>query len=195
MKWIECFLTNHFQTVIVNGTKSTPVRVISGVPQGSVLGPLIFLILIADIDQDVKHSILKTFVDDTRLTKEIKDKIDTILLQEDLNATYHWAKTNNMEFNNLKFELLRYEKDEEIKLSTDYLSNTGTKIKQKNEVRDLGITLTNNASFTSHINTITEKAKQNSAWALRTFKFGERLPMLTIWKSLILPTLEYSSQL
>ena len=67
-EWIKSFLTHRYQSVIVNGIKSDPQPMISGVPQGSVLGPLIFLILIGDIDKDIVKAIVKSFADDTRAT-------------------------------------------------------------------------------------------------------------------------------
>ena len=67
-RWLHSFLTNRFQSVIVNGTKSAPASVVSGVPQGSVIGPLLFLVL---IDKDIAHSFLSSFADDTRVGKGI----------------------------------------------------------------------------------------------------------------------------
>ena len=104
LNWIESFLKDRFQSVMVNGFLSKPVKVKSGVPQGSVLGPLLFLILISDIDKDVLHSFLSSFADDTRVGKSIKNESDVLKLQEDLENVYNWAAENNMSFNNLKFE-------------------------------------------------------------------------------------------
>ena len=68
-RWIHSFLTGRKQSVVVNGTKSPAADVLSGVPQGSVIGPILFLILIGDIDQDVAHSFISSFADDTRIGK------------------------------------------------------------------------------------------------------------------------------
>ena len=70
-KWIHSFLFDREQVVIVNGIKSTGTRVLSGVPQGSVLGPLLFLVMMMDIDNDIVSSFLSSFADDTRISKEI----------------------------------------------------------------------------------------------------------------------------
>ena len=108
LKWIESFLKNRFQSVIVDGILSEPAPVISGVPQGSVLGPLIFLILIGDIDNDISNSSVRSFADDTRLIKSVISIEDTEALQEDWTTVYNWANVNNMKFNDIKFKLLRY---------------------------------------------------------------------------------------
>ena len=72
-KWIYSFLTNRDQVVLVNGARSSPEPVISGVPQGSVIGPLLFLIQISDIDEHIQNSFLSSFADDTRIGKGIKN--------------------------------------------------------------------------------------------------------------------------
>ena len=81
---------------------------ISGVPQGSVIGPLLFLILIGDIDAELLAAFLSSFADDTRVGKGIKDVSDAEELQIDHQSVYKWAIENNMTFNNTKFELLKY---------------------------------------------------------------------------------------
>ena len=96
LSWIKEFLSNRTQSVIVNGTLSSPRPVISGVPQGSVIGPLIFLILISDIDENTLHSKIASFADDTRATNGIKCENDAVNLQEDLFHIYQWSGTNNM---------------------------------------------------------------------------------------------------
>jgi hypothetical protein len=99
LKWIESFLTYRSQYVLVNGFLSEPSEVKSGVPQGSVIGPLLFLVLIADIDAELGTSFLSSFADDTCASREIGSTHDASLLQEDLNAIYKWAELNNMKFN------------------------------------------------------------------------------------------------
>ena len=109
-RWIHSFLTGRKKSVVVNGTKSPPADLLSGVYQGSVLGPILFLILIGYIKQDVAHSFISSFPDDTRIGKVINSVEDAEQLQQDLQQVYQWAISNNMYFNTSKFELLRYRK-------------------------------------------------------------------------------------
>ena len=88
IEWITSFLKNRQQYVLVDGVLSHPSPVISGVPQGSVLGPLIFLVLIGDIDGNTISSSVRSFADDTRLIKAVKNEKDTKCLQEDLLSIY-----------------------------------------------------------------------------------------------------------
>ena len=128
-------------------------------PQGSVLGPLLFLVLINDIDEDIVESFLSSFADDTRVGKSVLTKEDTNVLQEDLNKIYSWAKVNNMDFNNNKFELLRYGANTELKANTYYLSSDGSVVANKAHVKDLGVTMSNDGTFSEHINRTCKKAR------------------------------------
>ena len=85
-RWIHTFITGRTQTVLVNGARSNPASVKSGVPQGSVLGPLLFLILIGDIDKDVASAFLSSFADDTRMGHGVNTYEDAELFQNDLKS-------------------------------------------------------------------------------------------------------------
>ena len=97
--WLFHFLTDRSHFVRLPGGISEDHPVLSGVPQGTVLGPLLFLIMISDIDKDVSASKLVSFTDDTRLYSGVGDVADCDELQLDLNAVYDWASSNNMFFN------------------------------------------------------------------------------------------------
>ena len=83
LQWIQSFLTNHTQRVVVDGTYSSPCSVTSGVPQGSVLGPVLFLIYINDITSNI-HSQLRLFADDCLIYHPISSPEDHTILQNDL---------------------------------------------------------------------------------------------------------------
>ena len=107
-RWIYSFLTQRSQIVLVNDGRSLPSDVLSGVPQGSVLGPLLFLILLGDIDQGLAKAYLSSFADDTRILGHIRSAQDEEDLQRDLDTVYSWTESNNMQLNGDKFECLRY---------------------------------------------------------------------------------------
>ena len=193
--WIKSFLLGRTQRVMVNGHLSDAASVKSGVPQGSVLGPLLFLILISDIDKDIVDSFLSSFADDTRIGKSVSSEEDASGLQGDLNKVYEWATLNNMSFNNSKFELLRYGLNTDLKDGTSYESLDGSQIETKTHVKDLGVIMSNSGSFSEHINRTCRKARDMCSWILRTFSSRSPILMITLWKSLVQPILDYCSQL
>ena len=91
LKWFQAFLQNRQQQVIIEGTKSNPSSVKSGSVQGSVLGPLIFLMYIEDMTEDVKSN-TKIFVDDAKVKNKIENEDDVQNLQADLDKMYIWQK-------------------------------------------------------------------------------------------------------
>jgi len=101
--------------------------VISSVPQGTVLGPILFLILIGNINNNTS-SRLSSFSDDTRVLLPITNEDDVLTLQNNLKTIYKWQQVNNMQFNENKFELLRYGKNRDIKDSTSYFGPNSRKI-------------------------------------------------------------------
>ena len=193
--WLHGFLLWRTQCVIVNGKKSEAQPVESGVPQGSVLGPLLFLVLMGDIDEEVSSSFLSSFADDTRIGHGISSSQDMRQLQTDLEAVYRWSKNDNMEFNLDKFEHVHYKAKNCEEPIPKYNSNNGAPIETKSCVRDLGITMSSNASFTDHISERITALKSKIGWILRTFQTREVLPMLTLWKQLVLCDHDYCSQL
>ena len=191
-RWLHAFLTNRKQAVVVNGTKSIPADVKSGVPQGSVLGPLLFLVLIGDIDREVTTSFVSSFADDTRAVNGISTNADVCDLQVDLDAIYNWADENNMEFNNTKFECLRYGCNNDLKACTSYKAKSGERITEVDHVKVLGVTLSSNGKT---LKNVLSTANQLCGWVLRTYNTRKTLPMMTLWKTLIRSRLDYCCQL
>ena len=181
----------------MDGCASDPKPVLSGVPQGSVLGPLLFLILIGDIDANITESFISSFADDTRAGNGISSIEDIKQLQADLAVIYDWASRNNMELNGDKFEHLRYlpnraASERDLPL---YMSSTDTVIEKKDHLRDLGVTMSDCATFKQYISEKATSMKHTMGWILRTFRTREALPLLTLWKSLILSIHDYCCQL
>ena len=162
--WIQNFLTKRQQQVLVDGKLSSIFTLISGVPQGSVLGPVLFLIFISDISEDLDADVL-IYVDDTKTIKRINSINDVIKLQEDLVKLHHWGEKNKMVYNGDKFVAIRYVKDKDLKDNTFYFSREMEEvIEEKDEVRDLGIIIQNDATFTRQIEKASTKARQKGGW-------------------------------
>ena len=126
---------------------------------GSVLGPLLFLVLIGDIDREVATSFVSSFADDTRAVKGISTNADVCDLQVDLDAIYHWADENIMEFNNTKFECLRYGCNNDLKACTSYKAKSGEWITEVDHAKDLGVTLSSNGNL-EHLKNVLSTANQ-----------------------------------
>ncbi|XP_076034513.1 uncharacterized protein LOC143021112 [Oratosquilla oratoria] len=116
------------------------------------------------------------------------------MTQQDLNEILRWAEENNMALNGEKFELLRYGRQLDLKISTNYYCGQ-QEIIAKDVVKDLGVSMCSDASFSHHIIQATSKARHLAGWILRTFQTRSPRCMLTLWKSLVLPHLEYCCQL
>ena len=96
--WIHGFITGRSQQVTVNRSKSQQSKIVSGITQGSVLGPVLFLIYVGDIRKEVGHGIL-LYVDDVKAKQVIYSEEDVESFQDDLNKLYKWGKSNNCVFN------------------------------------------------------------------------------------------------
>ena len=136
-KWIGNFLIDRKQKVVVNKHSSEWSDVKSGVPQGTILAPLLFLIYIADIGDDITNSTLASYADDSKLRKKIKNEDDGNKLQNDLNKVFNWKDRNLMKFNLTKFEILRIGKQQQLKENIKYTSPDGKEIPESDMVKDL----------------------------------------------------------
>ena len=164
-------------------------------PQGTVLGPLLFIIMIADINKDIACSKLISFADDTRVYNQISDTEDCDSLQRDLNSVYKWASDNNMFFNAKKFHYLPLSASQASNKSNVYINPSMDIIPQSTDVPDLGIIMSKDCSFDSHISSLSRKCKNLAGWILRSFVSRDKLTMLTLFKSLVISRLDYASQL
>ena len=203
LDWLRSYLSNRYQTVVVNGCSSYTAEVKSGVPQGTVLGPILFLIYINDLSQCIKHSLVGHFADDTRILKTIACSNDVTLLQQDLQETITWSANNKMVLHEGKFELLCHTAGKpkllhELPFSNQYFEYTtrgGTIITPCQLVRDLGVHVTPNLSWTPHINILADKGRQLIAWVLSVFSDRTELTMMTLYRAIIRSRLEYLSPL
>lgn len=193
--WLHQFLTGRKQYVSVNGVASSMIDVISGVPQGTVLAAILFLVMLNSIGDEVRSSNIGSYADDTKIMHKIKSLEDTKSLQQDLESVYKWAEKSNMCFNSDKFQLLRYGRNSELKACTGYVASNGNPIEESQCVKDLGVLMSSDGSFAKHIERTVQSATHIAGWVLRTFYSRDAGTMKTLLKSLILSKLDYCSPL
>ena len=195
LDWISSFLLNRKNTVAVEGEESDELNVKSGVPQGSVLGPLLFLIMISDIDRDLVKAKASSFADDTRVLMRVDCEDDNMEMQQEINKIYDWTDENSMKFNSSKFVVVKYCNRNSERREYNYTSPDGSLIDKSESTKDLGVTMTNDAAFKQHIHAICQQAKKQVGWILRCFTCRSEYSMIILFKAMILPILEYCSQL
>jgi len=145
LKWIENFLLHRKQKVVLNGFHSKPSAVVSGVPQGSILGSLLFIMFINDLLLAVDSPVY-IFADDTKIIRVIKSRTDFLMLQNDLDSLFNWSKLWQLNFNISKCKLMRFG------YSYQYGTYTvgDTKIDSVEFHKDLGILFDNSLKFHQH---------------------------------------------
>ena len=99
MAWIESYLNGRQYNVLFRGSESYPIIATYGVPQGSHLGPLIFILTINDVDSVIKDSSISIYADDKKIYRCISSLNDSLLLQLDLNRFSTWCEKNFLELN------------------------------------------------------------------------------------------------
>ena len=165
--WFESYLMKRRQSVAINGTMSETAFTKHGVPQGSVLGPLLFLIYINDLHTCIKHSTVRHFADDTNLLYSVKKKEQNrnrnIVrnLNTDLKSLNHWLLANKISLNSTKTELIFFRKlNKPIPNVKIKLNGTGIMLVESSEVKYVGITFDEHLTFNSHIKTMNAKLKR-----------------------------------
>ena len=157
LNWLRHFLTCRKQRVVVRGTFSDWAPVISGTPQGTILGPILFLSYINDIVDSVSSKI-QLFADDRKIFRELcNPSLDEQYLQTDLNNLGKWAKKWQLRFNEEKCEAMRITHSRD-KSNTNY--KLGMVLKDVKSFKDLGITISKDLTWSEHISTIVNKANQ-----------------------------------
>ena len=192
--WFRTYPTDRIQRVRVNSSLSSPLPVLSGVPQGSILGPLLFLLFINDMETAVNHSRILTFADDTKLFRRINSSTDHDLLQDDINALFKWSQDNRLDFNLKKSSLLPFRKPPAISTVSSYTIN-GNELPTETLVKDLGVYLSADLKWSSHYNNITSSSLRTLYLIKRLFKCSNSIPAKRkLFLSLVRPKLLYGSQ-
>ena len=186
LQWIRDWLNNRTQRVCINGFKSSWGRVSSGVPQGSVLGPILFLIFIDDIDTGVENLLLK-FADDTKLVGRIRGPEDIAKLQKDIDALVEWARTWRMRFNIDKCKIIHVGRNN---THANYRMDDTT-LQKVTEEKDLGVTISDDLKPSKHCRIAFNKSAKMSALIRRTVAHRTPFIMLRLYKALVRPHVEY----
>jgi hypothetical protein len=193
VKWIESWLSNRTQNVNIQGEKSGSCDVDSGVPQGTVLGPILFTVYIDDLEVEVTRRLLEVlilkFADDTKGAKVIENTGDRDKLQEALDCLCNWAEKWGMEFNVAKCKVMHVGRNNP---EYDYTMR-GVKLGKTEEEKDIGVTITKNLKPSVQC----EKAAGRAASVLnqirRNFHYRDRHTFVRLYKQYVRPHLEFAS--
>ena len=188
--WIRSFLSGREQTVLVDGSSSTPAPVLSGVPQGTVLGPLLFLAYINDINTHLSEGTkIRLFADDSLLYRTIRTEEDSAILQRDLNTLQAWEIENKMEFHPDKCQVLRItNKHNPIQVPYN-IHNVMLSIVPS--AKYLGIHIDSKISWNTQCNSLCNKANRTLAFLQRNLYGCPQEVKEKCFNTLIRPTLEY----
>jgi len=188
-QWIKAFLTNRKQTVKVNGISSVEAAVTSGIPQGTVLGPLLFVIYINDLLDNVKSNGL-LFADDTKIFKEITGKDDALSMQYDINSMEKWTHDWLLSFHPGKCHVVTLGKLENIQLAFRYTVN-GEEIEHVFNEKDLGVYIDSDLTFIEHVTTKVRIANAILGQIRRSFSYLDGATFAILYKSFVRPHLEH----
>ena len=163
-------------------------------PQGSVLGPCLFLLYINDLAESLESTV-RLFADDTIAYLAIKNNADAASLQRDLNKLGEWEAKWQMEFHPDKCEVLRISKKWKSNTIHSNYELRGHILKVVSKAKYLGVTISGNLRWNSHINNIANKANSTLAVLKRNVRVSSKTIKETAYKSLVRPQMEYCSPL
>ena len=194
LEWIESYLSNRYQRVVIKGQFSEWIKILAGVPQGSILGPLLFLIYIDDIIKDIECNMF-LFADDTSILEVITDPVTSFeKINRDLSRLHVWSNQWLVKFNPTKTKYIIFSKKLQTLNYTDlYINNE--KLQKVRQHKQLGIIFNDRMTWEHHINENCKKA-MNRLTALK--RIGSKIPRkskFTIYIAFIRPILEFGSQL
>ena len=187
--WIEQWLTDRRQRVVVDGEVSNWKSVLSGVPKSSVLGPILFLIYINDLDDSITSNVLK-FADDTKLFRKVNTDGDKQHLQNDLDRLVKWSEKWQMLFNFGKCKCLH---TGHRNLNVNYkMGDTvlGTTVKEK----DLGVTISADMKVSEQCGIAASKGNKILGLIRRNITYKGKKLIIPLFKAIVRPHLEYCIQ-
>ena len=194
LRWLRDFLSGRFQRVTALGVTSKPLPVLSGVPQGSILGPLLFIIYINDLPKCVSHdTTMAMFADDTKCHRPIKNSQDKETLQSDLDNITNWCHDWKMELNQSKCGVLHLTRSREPTI-TQY-TVLGTPVNRPNSQKGLGMSITGDLKWNKQVQEISSKANKMLGFVKRTaYMIGNQSVRKALYLTLVRSQLAYGSQ-
>ena len=186
---VACYngLTNRQQRVVVRGTYSSWSPVRSGVPQGTILGPILFLIYVNDISSNIPSS-HKMYADDTKVYRELSNlETDTRALQSDIDRLNGWATLWPLRFNPVKCETMRIAHNRDKSLPS---YTTGPELKSVKNAKDLGVLISSDLSWSAHVDAVVNKANKVLGVVHRTLGPSNQEAFSILYKTLVRPILE-----
>jgi hypothetical protein len=191
-QWIADFLCDRTQLVLLDNTTSNRVPVQSGVPQGSVLGPLLFLLFINDLPERVSEGTqVRLFADDCALYRKITTPANCQILQRDLDSLQEWEKDWMMSFHPSKCQVLNVTR-RRTKIVSPYTIH-GHTLSVEKTVKYLGVNINEKLSWNDHISQVTKKAHNTISFLQRNTSNCPRDTKALCYTTLVRPLVEYSS--
>jgi Reverse transcriptase (RNA-dependent DNA polymerase) len=191
LRWISAWLKDRKQRVVLNGRESTWEAVLSGVPQGSVLGPLLFLLFINDLDLAVSLSeILYKFADDTKLASIVKNVEDRRRLQASLDGLVQWAVKWGMQFNVKKCKVMHLGRNNP---RAGYKMD-GSDLEETKEEKDIGVIISDNLKPAAQCAKAARTAQAVLGQITRAFRYRDKSVFLQLYKQYVRPHLEFAVQ-
>ena len=189
IRWMKSYLSERKMKTVIRGVSSEWAEVESGVPQGSVLAPLMFLIYVNDLPVGVK-SYINLFADDAKIMSQVKTPEDCLTLQQDLDIIHDWSSKWLMEFNADKCHVL--EMGRSIHRPHAIYNLGGTNLMNAEKEKDLGVIIQNNLSPEGHINKIVGEGLAIVANIRTTFTHLNEALVRKVIESILRPKLEYA---
>ena len=190
LNWIKVFLIERSQVVKVNHTESEPTSVLSGIPQGSVLGPVLFVLYINDLPETVKSDIL-LFADDTKIMRTITTREDACTLQNDIDSLQHWSHKWLLNFNADKCHVLTIGKFENIRHTHRHKIHE-RELDHVFEEKDLGVHFDAELKFEEHMAIKIKKANSIVGLIRRSFSYLDCKLFKKLYTTFVRPHLEYA---
>ena len=151
--------------MVVDGANSDWLPVLSGVPQGSILGPMLFLCYINDMPSSIQNSTIALFADDSKCFRTIQDTNDCLLLQRDIDSLYNWGKRWDLHYHPSKCQIICMSRRKNI-VNFDYKMN-GAVLGRTDSIKDLGIDITYNLVWNDHIRRVVSKCNKKMGMVKR----------------------------